>query len=102
VLAVDVELVEALGNEQLVHFSIDATRYRDPASEPIGGEGGEELASEIGGGAAGTGVARVDPRLTVAMGAHLRLAVALDRLHFFDRGSGAALAPPSVREVARA
>ncbi|MGH2850286.1 MAG: ABC transporter ATP-binding protein [Solirubrobacteraceae bacterium] len=102
VLAVDVELVEALGNEQLVHFSIDATRYRDPAGEPVGGEGGDEVASEIGGAAAGTGVARVDPRLTVAMGAHLRLAVDVDRLHFFDRGSGTALAPPPVREIARA
>jgi multiple sugar transport system ATP-binding protein len=101
-LTVDVELVESLGNEQLAHFSIDAPRYRDPVDAAAGDEGAGAVASEIGGSASGTGVARLDPRLTVAMGARLRLAVDVDRLHFFDRDDGGALAPPPVREIARA
>jgi multiple sugar transport system ATP-binding protein len=100
-LTVGVELVEALGNEQLLHFSIDAARYRDAVDAAVV-DGAHPVASGISDGASGTGVARVDPRLTIAMGARLRLAVDVDRLHFFDRDSGAALSPPPVREVARA
>jgi hypothetical protein len=36
-------------------------------------------------------VARVDPRISVASGERVRFAVDVDRLHFFDPDSGAAL-----------
>jgi multiple sugar transport system ATP-binding protein len=79
-LAADVELVEALGNEQLVHFTIDAPLFTEGVEDTI--EDGAPPA---------TGVARVAPSATVAAGARARFAVQADRLHFFDRQTGEAL-----------
>jgi multiple sugar transport system ATP-binding protein len=89
-LAADVELVEALGNEQLVHFSIDATKVRDEseAVAPAGSEG------EIAGAALAEGVARVDPRAPVAVGQRIEFDVDVERLHLFDPKTGVALARP--------
>jgi multiple sugar transport system ATP-binding protein len=85
--SVRVELVESLGNELLVHFSTDAkkvrsvggvfTAYTDPSAS-----------GEIAGASASEGVARVDPRVQVAVGERVALAVDLDRLHFFDAETG--------------
>jgi multiple sugar transport system ATP-binding protein len=86
-LAADVELVEALGNEQLVHFSIDARKVRDESDAAApGGAGG------IAGAALAEGVARVDPRAPVAVGQRIEFAVDVDRLHLFDPKTGSALA----------
>jgi multiple sugar transport system ATP-binding protein len=68
-LTVDVELVEVLGTEQLVHFQLDVPRA-----------GGEPA-----------GVARVAPRATIRPHARAELAVDTERLHFFDPGTGAAI-----------
>ena len=91
-LLVDVELVEALGNEQLVHFSIPESRSPDE-TEARTGLGSEEAltASAIAGGPSGKGVARVSADANVSAGARMPLSVDLRRLHFFDRASGAAL-----------
>jgi len=91
-LVVDFELVEALGNEQLVHFATDASGVRhetdisDADGETVG------IATRIAGTATGKGVARVDPRVRVVAGARLTLAVDVARLHFFDPETGLALA----------
>ena len=68
-LTADVELVEVLGTEQLVHFQLDAERIGD---EPAG-------------------VARVAPRAAIQPHARTVLAVDTERLHFFDPASGAAI-----------
>jgi len=88
--SVRVELVESLGNELLVHFSTDArkvrnvggvfTAYTDPSAS-----------GEIAGASASEGVARVDPRVRIAVGDRVALAVDLDRLHFFDAETGDAI-----------
>jgi multiple sugar transport system ATP-binding protein len=91
-LTVDVELVEALGNEQLVHFAIDATTFRDKGEAWVASDTTEAVATRIAGTPMGKGVARVDPRVKVAPGHQIRLIVDLNRLHFFDPQSGAALA----------
>ena len=75
VLAGDVDLVELLGSEQVVHFTIDANRVlaegavdRDEATAIKHGEG----------------VARVAPNTPVKPGDKLPMAVNLEDMYFFD------------------
>ncbi|MBV8768219.1 MAG: sn-glycerol-3-phosphate ABC transporter ATP-binding protein UgpC [Hyphomicrobiales bacterium] len=81
-LAGDVDLVEALGSELLVHFRIDAKRAQSEAAQAD-----EDVALA----ASGEGVARADPRTPVQAGARLRFTVDTERLHFFDKDSGDAI-----------
>jgi multiple sugar transport system ATP-binding protein len=80
-LKTDVDLVEALGNELLVHFNIDAKRI--VAEEQDSGE--EVLANR------GEGIARIDPRTGVRPGTKVTFEVDVDRLQFFDLESGDAI-----------
>ncbi len=77
----DVELVEALGSELLVHFNIDATRVLAE-----GATDKDEVAMR-----GGEGVARVDPRAPVKPGSRGRFGVDTERMQFFDAGSGQAI-----------
>jgi multiple sugar transport system ATP-binding protein len=96
-ISVRAELLEALGNESLLHFSTDARMVRggvwtaDAAAAASGG---------IAGAAATEGVARVDPRVQVTVGDQLTLAVDLDRLHFFDADTGEAIRAVDASAVA--
>jgi multiple sugar transport system ATP-binding protein len=85
-LVADVELVEALGNEQLLHFSIDAPPFEDDAELVVD----DETAPAEGLGAAAS-IARVDPGASVSSGSRVTLAVDVGKLHFFDRQTGVAL-----------
>lgn len=76
---VDVDLVEALGSEQLVHFSIDAPR----ALSESGGLSGLSLRGE--------GIARAEPRASIKPGERRTLAIDTSELHFFDCESGLAV-----------
>jgi multiple sugar transport system ATP-binding protein len=79
-LTADVELVESLGSELQVHFSLDAKRVlAEGSSEP------DELISR------GAGVARVGPHVPAKTGDQIRLAVDVEALHFFDPASGRAI-----------
>jgi multiple sugar transport system ATP-binding protein len=82
--AADVELVEALGNEQLVHFLLDAA----PAKVVKAAVDPTVSAGTI---AASTGIARVDPGVDVAASSRVSLAVDPKRIHFFDRQTGGAI-----------
>ena len=73
-LTTNVELVEALGSELLVHFTIDAKR--------VVAEGTLDEAEQLTLG--GEGVARVDPRTSAKPGDQLRFVVDVERMHFFD------------------
>src|SRR5580658_2390093 len=81
----DVELVEALGSDLLIHFSIDAQRVEV--------EGAMEDDDDLTPATLQTaqGVARIEPRSTVAHGDRVRLSVNPIRLHFFDPESGDAV-----------
>ena len=46
---------------------------------------------DIAGASATEGVARLDPRVRIAVGDQLALAVDVDRLHFFDAETGEAI-----------
>jgi multiple sugar transport system ATP-binding protein len=91
---VQVEVVEDLGSDAHVFFSVDAvaitaeTLEADPDSQPL-------LA---GSGALFT--ARVDPRTQARVGTTLELAVDPSRFHFFDPETGARLNAAPVPELA--
>jgi multiple sugar transport system ATP-binding protein len=80
-LTVDVELVEALGSEQLLHFSIDARRLSAPGIDA------EDDVGEV----AGAGVPRVEPHHEVKASERVRLAVQTKAMHFFDPENGVAI-----------
>jgi multiple sugar transport system ATP-binding protein len=87
-LAAHVELVEALGNESLLHFSTDARRVRNRGGAWTADEAAVQASGDIAGASAAEGVARVDPRVRVAAGDGVALAVDVGRLHFFDAETG--------------
>jgi multiple sugar transport system ATP-binding protein len=82
VLAVDTELVEALGSEQLLHFKIDARRIHAP---------GVDEEKDVGEAVLGIGVARIAPDGRVAAGERVRLAARPELMHLFDPATGEAI-----------
>jgi multiple sugar transport system ATP-binding protein len=87
-----VQLVEALGSEQHVYFSVDATPVTVGVSgvDEAGGVG--DLGGGILAGSAPNGVARVDPRAGLKVGDRATFGVDPARLYFFDPDTGRAVA----------
>ena len=81
-LSCDVKLVEALGSEIMVHFSIDASLIK--TDKTVDDE--EEILADKG-----EGVARIDPSVPFKAGDKLKLAVNVGHLHFFDPTTGDAI-----------
>jgi len=81
-LVADVDLVEALGAELVVHFTIDARRVRPEGATDADTEAVTE---------AGEGVARVDPSAPVKPGKRATFAINTSGMQFFDPGSGEAI-----------
>jgi multiple sugar transport system ATP-binding protein len=79
-LKADVVLVEALGSEMLVHFSVDAQRVHVDEVQEDPGDIAEN--SELA--VLGQGIARVHPRTVAAVGDRIELQVHAERMHFFD------------------
>jgi multiple sugar transport system ATP-binding protein len=77
-----VDLVEALGSELMVHFTIDARRVQ---AEGTASADAEAVT------AAGEGVARVDPDSPVKVGQRATFAIKADGMQFFDAATGAAI-----------
>ena len=71
----NVDLVEALGSELMVHFTIDARRVR---AEGATSEDEDATAQS------GEGVARVDPDANVKVGERFAFAVRTEGMQFFD------------------
>jgi multiple sugar transport system ATP-binding protein len=78
-LVADADLVEALGAELIVHFTIDARRVRPEGATDADTEAVRE---------AGEGVARVDPSAPVRPGERIAFAINTDGMQFFDPGTG--------------
>ncbi len=78
----DIDLVEALGSELVVHFTIDAKRVR--AEGAVSEDADAAVIS-------GEGVARVDPRTPAKAGDKITFAVDAEGMQFFDADSGAAI-----------
>ena len=83
----DVDLVEALGSEILVHFSTDAHRVEAEGmySDDAEGLNAGSIAQR------GEGVARVPPETQLVLGERVRLQVNPKRLFFFDPANGSSL-----------
>ena len=81
-LAGMVDLVEALGSELMVHFTIDAPRVQ---AEGTASADAEAVT------AAGEGVARVDPDSPVRVGQRATFAIKADGMQFFDAATGEAI-----------
>ena len=78
----DVELIEALGSEQVVHFTIDANR--------VLAEGAVDK-DEAAAVKHGEGVARVAAKAPVKVGDKLTFAVSVEDMKFFDESTGLAI-----------
>ncbi len=83
-MAGEVDLIEALGSELVIHFTVDARRVR---AEAATGEDEDEDATAQ----SGEGVARVDPRTKVKVGERIIFAVNTAGMQFFDPGSASAI-----------
>ena len=83
-MAGEVDLIEALGSELVIHFTVDARRVR---AEGATGEDEDEDATAQ----SGEGVARVDPRTKVKVGERITFAVNTAGMQFFDPDSGSAI-----------
>ena len=84
VITASVVLTESLGSDQMVHFSIDA---------PLAKVADQDTLDEItvAGGVSSICIARCGARSTARAGQNVTIAVACDRLHFFDAVSGLAI-----------
>jgi len=78
----NVDLIEALGSELVVHFTIDAPRV-----QPEGATTDDEDATAK----AGEGVARIDPTTKVKAGGRITFAVNTEGMQFFDTETGRAI-----------
>jgi mannitol 2-dehydrogenase len=87
VLAGTVELVEALGSEQLVHFTTDARAVEVEGTDVGDAEGLSKGALAR----AGEGVARIDARTSVANGSRVRFVIDPRRLRLFDPATNRAI-----------
>jgi multiple sugar transport system ATP-binding protein len=86
ILDVRVVVLEELGSDAHVYFSVDAPRITSEVLEAEG-ESDEGLVAQP----ATLLNARVDPRTAARVGGALRLAVDPSRFHFFDPDTGASL-----------
>jgi multiple sugar transport system ATP-binding protein len=90
----EVELVEALGSERLIHFHLDVSRIQTPhvaTGETDEGASNGLGAGELGAMAMNAGTARVGPASTITVGERARFAVDLDLVHLFDMTTGVAI-----------
>ncbi len=83
----DVELVEALGSELLVHFTSDARAVQVAEVENDDSQGLDQGTLTKG----GEGVARADARARIGGGDRVRFYIDPHRLHFFDVETKAAI-----------
>ncbi len=78
----DVDLVEALGSELVVHFTIDA--HRVIAEGALDKDEAEAVS-------AGEGVARVEAKTPVKVGDRMTFAIDIEDMQFFDSQTGLAI-----------
>jgi multiple sugar transport system ATP-binding protein len=91
----EVDIVEALGSEKLVHFRIEAPRVQtaDAISVDDSGEADALSQGELGTTAMNESVARVEPTSQIRAGERAAFRVDAEHLHLFDPASSLALWP---------
>ncbi|MGA0789275.1 MAG: ABC transporter ATP-binding protein, partial [Ilumatobacteraceae bacterium] len=73
-----VRLIEALGSEIMVHFTLDATTVDSGDPDAVEERHGDDQANAVG---------RFNPRSRVRAGDSISIAVATENMHFFDADS---------------
>jgi multiple sugar transport system ATP-binding protein len=92
VLPAEIDLLESLGAEVIVHFRIKADHIRPEGAVAEGEDQTMPLAIGAGGSdKTAPGVARVDPRVQLKVAETVKLVPDTDHLQFFDLDSGAAI-----------
>ena len=81
------ELVEAMGSDVLVHFSLDAPTVVTEDTKELARDVGESVDDTPD----TTVVARVSPRTSIRVNEPIRVEVDVNRLHWFDLESGLAI-----------
>jgi multiple sugar transport system ATP-binding protein len=90
-LAAEVRLVEPLGSEQLVHFTVDAPQVLEDVAE-----GSDQVAEgEILAAPVANGIAVTTTRVVVRAGERVRFGVDPGLLHFFDPDTHLAIGRPT-------
>ncbi len=92
VLPAEIDLLESLGAEVIVHFRIRADHIRPEGAVAEGED--QTLPLVLGAGGSdknAPGVARVDPRVQLKVGETVTLVPDTDHLQFFDLDTGAAI-----------
>ena len=88
-----IDIVEALGAERNVLFTVDAPPVTtDDVRAAIGGAGGSDEGRLLADDRRARFTARIHGRLPIVAGDTIELAIDPSQLHLFERGSGAALA----------
>ncbi|WP_018656409.1 ABC transporter ATP-binding protein [Actinomadura flavalba] len=84
-----VELVEAMGSDVLVHFTVEAAEVITEDTRELARDAG----ADVNGGAAPTTdvIGRFSPRTSAAVGDRVTITVDTGRLHFFDIETGASI-----------
>jgi multiple sugar transport system ATP-binding protein len=84
------ELVEAMGSDVLVHFSVDASVIETDDTKELARDAGTDVLGALPGEAAARTVmvGRFSPRTRVREGEPVTVRVDTDRLHFFDADTG--------------
>ncbi|HET9443610.1 MAG TPA: sn-glycerol-3-phosphate ABC transporter ATP-binding protein UgpC [Acidimicrobiales bacterium] len=95
-LASTAELVEAMGSDVYVHFSLDAPPVRTEETRELAADvdaaQGDPIGPSAGGAGRGTGlVARFSPRTAARTGQAVEVVVDTARFHFFDLATGRAI-----------
>lgn len=93
-LRVNIDLIEAVGTETMVHFKVDAPiAITEDMKELAADVGGDEIASLERRAKEGTNdfTAVLDPRTKVRKNEDIDLAVDTARLHFFDKETSAGI-----------
>jgi multiple sugar transport system ATP-binding protein len=90
ILEATTELVEPLGSDLMVHLTVEARTAGDIDDIAELAEDSVDALPDVGG-ESSLLVARFSPRSTVHVGDRVKVAVATDRMHFFDATTGAAV-----------
>jgi multiple sugar transport system ATP-binding protein len=83
-----IEVVESLGSELYVHFSLEGSGVQSQDLQDLAEDAGT---SEVPGGGEGKVVARLDPASKVAPGHEAELWLDTSKIHFFRASDGASL-----------
>ena len=85
------ELVEAMGSDVMVHFTLDAPPVVTEDTKELARDVGGDVTGDLAGARAGrttTLVARVSPRTDIRVGKQVKVRVDTERIHVFDPDSG--------------